>query len=113
MRMARSEALSIDILSLGAVIAAAGLSPGAIVSKDISTMHFHSDPNLKPTEIQPPTTERRTPAVRARKPAARERLRRALRKGGKIALKGGMLVLILLGGAYVAYVASWWQAAVH
>jgi hypothetical protein len=76
-------------------------------------MHFHSDPNLKPTEIQPPSTERRTPAVLARKPATRARLRRALRKGGAIALRGGMLVLILLCGAYVAYVASWWQTAVH
>ena len=76
-------------------------------------MHFHSDPHLKPIEIQPPTTERRTPAVLARKPAARARLRRALRKGGTLALRGGMLVLILLWGAYVAYVASWWQAAAH
>jgi hypothetical protein len=58
-------------------------------------MRFQSDPNLKPTEIQPPTTERRTPAVLARKPAARARLRRALRKVGAIALNGGMLVLNL------------------
>jgi uncharacterized coiled-coil protein SlyX len=58
-------------------------------------MRFQSDPNLKPTEIQPPTTEQRTPAVLARKPAARARLRRALRKGGAIALNGGMLVLNL------------------
>jgi hypothetical protein len=69
------------------------LSPGAIVSKDISNMRFDSDPNLKPTEIQPPTIERRTPAVLARKPATRARLRRALRKGGTIALNSGMLVL--------------------
>jgi hypothetical protein len=34
---------------------------GAIVSNDISNMRFHSDPNLEPTEIQPPTTEQRTP----------------------------------------------------
>jgi uncharacterized coiled-coil protein SlyX len=59
-------------------------------------MRFQSDPNLKPTEIQPPTAERRTPAVLARKPAARARLRRALRKGGTIAVKGAMLVLFVL-----------------
>ena len=59
-------------------------------------MRFQSDPNLKPTEIQPPTTEQRTPAVQARKPAPRAPLRRALRKGSTIALKGGMLGLILL-----------------
>jgi hypothetical protein len=45
------------------------LPPRAIVSKDISNMRFQSDPNLKPTEIQAPTTERRTPLVLARKPA--------------------------------------------
>jgi hypothetical protein len=72
------------------------LPPGAIASKDISNMRFHSDPNLKPTEIQPPTTEQRTPLVLARKPVTRTRLRHPLRKGGTIALKGGMLVLILL-----------------
>jgi hypothetical protein len=66
-----------------------------IVSKDISNMRFQSDPNLKPTEIRPPTTERRTPAVLARKPATRARLRRALRKGGTIALNGSTLVLNL------------------
>jgi hypothetical protein len=53
---------------------------------------FRSDPNLRPTEIRPPTTEQRTPAVLARKPAPRAGLRRALRKGGTIALNGGMLV---------------------
>ena len=58
-------------------------------------MRFQSDPNLKPNEIRPPTTERRTPLVLARKPAPRARLRRALRKGGAIALNGGMLVLNL------------------
>jgi hypothetical protein len=58
-------------------------------------MRFQSDPNLKPTEIQPPTIERRTPAVLARKPATRAPLRRALRKSGTIALKGGMRVLNL------------------
>jgi hypothetical protein len=98
--------------SLRGATAGAGLPPG-VVCEDISTMHFHSDPNLKPTEIQPPSTERRTPAVLARKPATRVRLRRAMRRGGTIALKGGMLVLILLWGAYVAYIASWWQAAAH
>jgi hypothetical protein len=71
------------------------LPPRAIVSKDISNMRFQSDPNLKPTEIQPPTTEQRTPLVLARKPASRGLLRRALRKGGTIALNGGMLVLNL------------------
>jgi hypothetical protein len=59
-------------------------------------MRFQSDPNLKPTEIQPPTAEQRTPAVPARKPAARAGLRRALRKGGTIALNGGILMLNLL-----------------
>ncbi len=59
-------------------------------------MDFRSNPNLKPTEIQPPTTEQRTPAVLARKLDTPARLRRALRKGGTIALKSGMLVLILL-----------------
>jgi hypothetical protein len=59
-------------------------------------MRFQSDPNLKPTEIQPPTTEWRTPAVLARKPAQRGRLSRELRKGGTIALKGGTLLLNLL-----------------
>jgi hypothetical protein len=59
-------------------------------------MRFQSDPNLKPTEIQPPTAEQRTPAVFARKPAARARLRHTLRKGGGIALNGGTLVLSLL-----------------
>jgi hypothetical protein len=54
-------------------------------------MRFQSDPNLKPTEIRIPATERRT--VLARKPATRARLRRALRKGGTIALNAGMLVL--------------------
>jgi hypothetical protein len=44
---------------------------------------FRSHPNLKPAEIQPPTTEQRTPAVLARKPATRARLRRALRKGAR------------------------------
>jgi hypothetical protein len=73
-------------------------------------MHFHSDPNLRPTEIQPPANERRTPAVLARKPGLRARLRRALRKSGTIALKAGALVLILLLGAYMA---SLWQAAAH
>jgi hypothetical protein len=58
---------------------------------------FRSDPNLKPTEIQPPTIEQRTPAVLARKPAPRARLRHALRKGGTIALNGVMLVLNLAG----------------
>jgi hypothetical protein len=58
-------------------------------------MRFQSDPNLKPNEVRPPTTERRTPLVLARKPAPRPRLRRALRKGGAIALNGGMLVLNL------------------
>ncbi len=58
-------------------------------------MRFQSDPNLKPTEIQPPTTEERTPGVLARKPATRARLRRALRKGGTMVLNGGMLVLNL------------------
>ena len=72
-----------------------GLPPGAICSKDICNVRFQSDPSLKPTEIQPPTTERRTPAVLARKPATRAPLRRALRKSGTIALKGGMLVLSL------------------
>jgi hypothetical protein len=65
-------------------------------SKDISNMRFQSDPNLKPTEIQPPTAEQRTPAVLALKPAARARLTRTLRKGGRIALNGGTLVLSLL-----------------
>jgi uncharacterized coiled-coil protein SlyX len=74
----------------------AGLPPGAIVSKDISNMRFQPDPNLKPTEIQPPTTEQRTPLVLARKPATRARLRQALRKGGTIALNGGLLVRLLL-----------------
>src|SRR5262245_26746983 len=60
-----------------------------------SNMRFQSDPNLKPTEIQPPTIERRTPAVLARTPATRAPLRRALRKSGTIALKGGMRVLNL------------------
>jgi hypothetical protein len=69
-----------------------GLPPRAIVSKDISNTRFQSDPNLKPTEIRPPTTERRTPAVLARKPATRARLRRVLRKSGTIALNGGLLV---------------------
>jgi hypothetical protein len=72
------------------------LPPGAIVSKDISNMRFQSDPNLKPTEIQPPTTEQRTPLVLARKPASRATLRHALGKVGTIALNGGMLALILL-----------------
>jgi hypothetical protein len=71
------------------------LPPSAIVFQGISNMRFQSDPNLKPTEIQPPTIERNTPAVLARKPATRARLRRALRKGGAIALNGGMLVLNL------------------
>jgi hypothetical protein len=60
-----------------------------------SNMRFQSDPNLKPTEVQPPSAERRTPAVLARKPATRAPMRRALRKGGTIALKGGMRVLNL------------------
>jgi hypothetical protein len=58
----------------------------------ILAVDFRSDPNLKPTEIQPPTTEQLTPAVLARKPASRVRLRHALRKGGAIALNGVMLV---------------------
>jgi hypothetical protein len=73
-----------------------GLPPGAIASKDISNMPFQSDPNLKPTDIQRPTTEQLTPLVLARKPATRARLRQALRKGGTIALNGCMLVRILL-----------------
>jgi hypothetical protein len=72
------------------------LPPAAIVSKDIFKMRFQSDPNLKPTEIQPPTTERRTPLVLARKPASRASLRHALGKIGTIALNGGLLMLILL-----------------
>jgi hypothetical protein len=58
----------------------------------ILAVDFRSDPNLKPTEIQPPTTEQLTPAVLARKPAPRGRLRHALRKGGTIALNGIMLM---------------------
>jgi hypothetical protein len=65
------------------------------VPRVFPNMRFQSDPNLKPTEIQPPTTEQRTPAVLARKPATRVRLRHALRKGGTIALNGGRLVLNL------------------
>jgi hypothetical protein len=72
------------------------LAVGSNRFQGISTMRFQSDPNLKPTEIQPPTAEQRTPAVLARKPASRARLRRALRKGGTIALNDGMLVLNLL-----------------
>jgi hypothetical protein len=72
----------------------AGFPPGAIVSKEISNVRFHSDPNLKPTEIQPPTIEQRTPAVLARKPAPCAPLRRALQNVGTIAQKGGMLGLI-------------------
>jgi hypothetical protein len=72
-------------------------------------MHFHTDLNLKPTEIKPPITRRCTPAVFARK-LARVRLRRALRQGSTIAIYGGVLVLIVLWGAYVA---SWWQVAVR
>jgi hypothetical protein len=64
-------------------------------------MRFQSDPNLKPTEIQPPTTERRTPAVLARRPATRAPLRRALRKGGTIALKGRMRLLNLHRGLLI------------
>jgi hypothetical protein len=79
-----------------AEVLGACLPPRAIVSKDISNMRFQSDPSLKPTEIQPPTTERRTPLVLARKPATRARLRRALRKCGTLALTGGMLALFLL-----------------
>jgi hypothetical protein len=71
------------------------LPPGAIGSKDISNMRFHSDPSLKPTEIQPPTAEERTPTVFARKPATRAGLRHALRKGSTMALKGGKLLLNL------------------
>jgi hypothetical protein len=78
------------------------------ISRKISNMHFLSSPDLKPTEIQPPTAKRRTPAVRARKPATRARLMRALRRGGTIALK---VVLIMLGGACAAFVAS--LAAAH
>jgi hypothetical protein len=74
----------------------AGLPPGAIVSKDISNMRFQPDPSLKPTEIQPPTTEQPTPPVLARNPATRARQRHALRKGGTIALNSGMPVRILL-----------------
>jgi hypothetical protein len=69
---------------------------GSPHSKGISNMRFQSDPNLKPTEIQPPATEQRTPLVRARKPATRARLRHALRKGRTIVPNGGMLVRILL-----------------
>jgi hypothetical protein len=58
-------------------------------------MDFRSDPNLKPTEIQTPSTEQRTPVVLARKPGTRARLRRSLRKGGTIALNGGILMLNL------------------
>jgi hypothetical protein len=74
----------------------AGLPSGAIVSKDISNLRFQPDPNLKPTEIQPPTTEQRTSLVLAHKPATRARLRQALRKGSTLAQNGGMLVRILL-----------------
>ena len=74
-------------------------------------MRFNSDPNLRPAKVQPPTAERRTPTVLTRKLATRERLRRALRKCGTIALYGVIVVLIMLSGAYVAYVVSWWQAA--
>jgi hypothetical protein len=74
-------------------------------------MHFHSDPNLRPAEVQPPTTEQRTPAVLTRKLATRERLRRALRKGRTIARYGVVGVLIMLLGAYVAYLASRWRPA--
>jgi hypothetical protein len=59
-------------------------------------MRFQSDPNLKPTEIQPPTVERRAPVVLARTPDAGARLRRTLRKGGTVAVKGSMLILLLL-----------------
>jgi hypothetical protein len=85
--------------------------PGVFHFLGYFKMRFHSDPNLKPVEIQPPTIERRTPTVLARKPATRERTRRALRKSGTIALYGAVAALILLSGAYVAYLASWWRAA--
>jgi hypothetical protein len=49
-------------------------------------VHFSVDPNLKPTELQPPTAEQR------------------------MALEASMLVLILLLGAYMA---SLWQAVAH
>jgi hypothetical protein len=62
----------------------------------ILAVDFRSDPNLKPTEIQPPTIEQRTPAVLARKPAPHARLKHALRKVGTIALNGGMLGLMRL-----------------
>jgi hypothetical protein len=74
-------------------------------------MRFHSDPSLKPVEVRPPTIERRTPTVLARKPATRELTRRALRKSGTIALYVAAGALILLSGAYVAYLASRWRAA--
>jgi hypothetical protein len=72
----------------------AGFQPEAIVSKEKSNVRFHSDQNLRPTEIQPPTIEQRTQAALARKPAPRAPLRRALRNVGTIALKGDMLGLI-------------------
>jgi hypothetical protein len=59
-------------------------------------MDFRSNPNLKPTEIQPPTAEQRTPAVLARKLDTPHGLGARCEKGSMIALKGGMLVLILL-----------------
>jgi hypothetical protein len=71
---------------------AAGRASRRTHQHGILAVDFRSDPNLKPTEIRPPTTEQLTPAVLARKPASRGRLRYALRKGGTIALNGVMLV---------------------
>jgi hypothetical protein len=59
---------------------------GLAAEHGILAVDFRSDPNLKPTEIRPPTAEQRTPVVLARKPAPRARLRRGLRKGGKLVL---------------------------
>jgi hypothetical protein len=58
----RTRAFSLaDLPPRSGCVARAHLTPGAIVSKDVSSMRFQSDPNLKPTEIQPLTTQRRTP----------------------------------------------------
>jgi hypothetical protein len=73
--------------------------PSGAIFEGTSNMHFLSSPDLKPTPIQSPTAERRTPAVLARKPTTRQRLMRA------------QVMLILLGGACAAFVASW--AAAH
>jgi hypothetical protein len=77
---------------------------------------YLSDPNLKPTEVQPPSGLRKpaddvghTHIMRRR--FVRLRLKRALQRTGALLLYAAALALGVLCGAYMS--SPSWQAAAH